>query len=67
MNAPDTNLDNVRNRVVGTLVGLVVTGFVFQYIWPERAVRPLRPAPSLEGHPFFMPDLGARPLAIHVF
>jgi len=34
--APDTDLDNVRNRVVGILFGLVVTGFVFQYIWPER-------------------------------
>src|SRR5882724_1720532 len=35
--APDTDLDNVRNRVVGILFGLVVTGFVFRYIWPERA------------------------------
>src|SRR5882757_4754239 len=35
--APDTDLDNVRNRVVGILFGLIVTGFVFQYIWPERA------------------------------
>ncbi len=34
--APDTDLDNVRNRVVGILFGLIVTGFVFQYIWPER-------------------------------
>jgi uncharacterized membrane protein YccC len=34
--APDTDLDNVRNRVVGILFGLVVTEFVFQYIWPER-------------------------------
>jgi uncharacterized membrane protein YccC len=34
--APDTNLDNVRNRVVGILFGLIVTGLVFQYIWPER-------------------------------
>ena len=35
--APDTDLDNVRDRVVGILFGLVVTGLVFQYIWPERA------------------------------
>src|SRR5437868_2346568 len=34
--APDTDLDNVRNRVVGILFGLIVTGFGFQYIWPER-------------------------------
>ena len=35
--APDTDLDNVRNRVFGILFGLIVTGLVFQYIWPERA------------------------------
>ncbi len=34
---PDTDLDNVRNRVVGILLGLLVTAFVFKYIWPERA------------------------------
>src|SRR4051812_5176935 len=33
--APDTDLDNVRNRVVGILFGLIVTGLVFKYIWPE--------------------------------
>ena len=37
--APDTDLDNVRNRVVGILFGLVVTGLVFQYIWPEWSER----------------------------
>ena len=30
--APDTDLDNVRNRVVGILFGLIVTGLVFRYI-----------------------------------
>ena len=35
--APDTDLDNVRNRVVGILFGLAVTGLVSHYIWPERA------------------------------
>jgi uncharacterized membrane protein YccC len=35
--APDTDLDHVRDRVVGILFGLIVTGFVFRYIWPERA------------------------------
>ncbi len=34
--APDTDLDNVRDRVVGILFGLVVTGLVFHYIWPEH-------------------------------
>src|SRR6266699_769288 len=42
--APDTDLDNVRNRVVGILFGLIVTGLVFQYIWPERTINRLRGA-----------------------
>jgi hypothetical protein len=37
--APDTDLDNVRDRVVGILFGLVVTGLVFKYIWPEWSER----------------------------
>jgi multidrug resistance protein MdtO len=35
--APDTDLDNVRDRVVGILIGLAVTTVVFHYVWPERA------------------------------
>jgi multidrug resistance protein MdtO len=35
--APNTDLDNVRNRVVGILLGLLVTAFDFNYIWPERS------------------------------
>jgi len=42
--APDTDLDNVRNRVVGILFGLVVTGLVFKYIWPERTIDRLQAA-----------------------
>src|SRR5882724_5170990 len=42
--APDTDLDNVRNRVVGILFGLIVTGLIFQYIWPERTIDRLRSA-----------------------
>src|SRR6266700_1678573 len=42
--APDTDLDNVRNRVVGILFGLIVTGFVFRYIWPERTIDRVRGA-----------------------
>ena len=41
---PDTDLDNVRNRVVGILFGLFVTAVVFHYIWPERAADRLRDA-----------------------
>jgi uncharacterized membrane protein YccC len=42
--APDTDLDNVRNRVVGILFGLIVTGVVFAYIWPEHTIDRLRAA-----------------------
>ena len=42
--APDTDLDNVRNRVIGILLGLIVIGLVFQYIWPERTIDRLRGA-----------------------
>jgi uncharacterized membrane protein YccC len=42
--APDTDLDNVRNRVVGILFGLIVTGLVFAYIWPEHTIDRFRGA-----------------------
>lgn len=42
--APDTDLDNVRDRVVGILFGLIVTGVIFQYIWPERTIDRFRDA-----------------------
>jgi Fusaric acid resistance protein family len=34
--APDTDLDKIRDRVVGILLGIVVTGVIFNYVWPER-------------------------------
>jgi uncharacterized membrane protein YccC len=42
--APDTDLDNVRNRIVGILFGLIVTGLVFAYIWPEHTIDRFRDA-----------------------
>jgi len=42
--APDTDLDNVRDRVVGILFVLIVTGVVFAYIWPEHTIDRLRDA-----------------------
>jgi multidrug resistance protein MdtO len=42
--APDTDLDNVRDRVIGILFGLIVTGVVFAYIWPEHTIDRLRDA-----------------------
>jgi multidrug resistance protein MdtO len=35
--APDSDLDNVRNRTAGILFGLIVRGLVFKHTWPERA------------------------------
>jgi len=35
--APDTDLDKIRDRVVGILIGLAVTTVIFHYLWPERA------------------------------
>lgn len=32
---PDTDLDNVRNRVIEILLGVFVTAFVFNYIFPR--------------------------------
>jgi uncharacterized membrane protein YccC len=34
--APDTDLDKIRDRVVGILIGIVVTAVIFHYLWPER-------------------------------
>jgi uncharacterized membrane protein YccC len=43
--APDTDLDKIRDRVVGILIGIAVTAVVFHYIWPEgEAGRPNRDA-----------------------
>src|SRR4051812_23995131 len=42
--APDTDLDNVRNRVLGILFGLTVPGLIFRYMWPERTIDRLRVA-----------------------
>ena len=35
--APDTDLDKIRDRVVGILIGIAVTTVTFHYLWPERA------------------------------
>lgn len=35
--APDTDLDKIRDRVVGIILGIVVAALVFHYVWPERA------------------------------
>ena len=34
---PPTDLNVIRDRVVGILFGIVTTSFVFRYLWPERA------------------------------
>ena len=34
---PDTGFATIRNRLVGIVLGIVVTSVVFHYIWPEHA------------------------------
>jgi len=34
--APDTDFNTIRNRVVGIVLGILVSSVVFQYLWPER-------------------------------
>jgi uncharacterized membrane protein YccC len=34
--APDTDFNKIRDRLVGIVLGIVVTSVVFQYLWPER-------------------------------
>jgi uncharacterized membrane protein YgaE (UPF0421/DUF939 family) len=33
---PETDLTKIRDRVVGILLGIVVTSLVFRYVWPDR-------------------------------
>jgi len=33
---PDTHFATIRNRVVGILLGILVTSVVFYNLWPER-------------------------------
>ena len=40
--APPTDLDVIRDRVVGMLLGIVAASFVFRYLWPEQATSRLR-------------------------
>jgi len=42
--APDTDFDNIRDRLVGIVLGIAVTTLVFRYVWPERAADRTREA-----------------------
>jgi multidrug resistance protein MdtO len=35
--APSTNIDELRDRIVGVFFGVIVMALVFSYVWPERA------------------------------
>jgi multidrug resistance protein MdtO len=39
---PEVNLTTVRDRLVGILLGTVVSAVMFRYIWPEHAADQLR-------------------------
>jgi len=40
--APDTEFHGIRDRVVGIVLGIVVSSIVFRFVWPERASDRLR-------------------------
>jgi multidrug resistance protein MdtO len=42
--APKFNFDDIRNRIVGIVLGIVVASAVFRSIWPESAAGKLRVA-----------------------
>jgi multidrug resistance protein MdtO len=41
---PDTDFDTIRNRVVGIVLGIIVSSTVFRYLWPEWAIVKMRVA-----------------------
>jgi multidrug resistance protein MdtO len=34
---PSTNIDELRDRILGVFFGVIVMALVFSYVWPERA------------------------------
>ncbi len=40
--APEANLTTARDRLIGILLGTVVSAVMFRYVWPERAADQLR-------------------------
>jgi multidrug resistance protein MdtO len=39
--APATDFEKIRDRLVGILLGIVVTTLVYQYLWPEPEPQPI--------------------------
>ena len=42
--APNTDFDSARDRVVGIVLGILVSSAVFRYVWPESAIVKMRVA-----------------------
>ena len=40
--APGTNFDTIRDRLVGIILGILVSSAVFRFVWPERSGDSLR-------------------------
>ena len=40
--APGTDFDKIRDRLMGIILGIIVSSVVFRFIWPERARDKLR-------------------------
>ena len=39
---PEVNLTTIRDRLVGILLGIIVSAVIFRYVWPEHAADQLR-------------------------
>jgi multidrug resistance protein MdtO len=39
---PEVNLSTIRDRLVGIILGVIVSAVVFRYVWPEHAADRLR-------------------------
>jgi hypothetical protein len=42
--APNTDFDTIRNRLVGIVLGILVSSVVFHYLWPETEIEKARRA-----------------------
>jgi multidrug resistance protein MdtO len=39
---PEINFETIRDRLIGIVLGIIVSSIVFRYVWPEHAIDGLR-------------------------
>lgn len=63
--APDTGFETIRDRIVGIVLGIVVSSFVFRHVWPETSVTRFRTAISRASRSLSelvaIPEVGSMP------